>query len=146
MIRSIQILGLAVLFLSGADSFSVRAATSETNAVPEQAAAPKSVFVDDPKQGKDPFYPKSVRRADRNPSVNEQVPVAVQLALKGISGAVGRRFALINNQTLAVGETASVRVINGQVRVRCLEIRENSVIVSVEGDSERKELRLRSNL
>ncbi len=120
---------------------------AETNAAPAEVIIPKSVFQDDAKNGKDPFFPKSARRAARIPSSTETVvaPI-VQLALKGISGPANRRFALINNQTLAVGETAQVRIPNGQVKVHCWEIRNDSVIVSVEGDPEKKELKLREGL
>jgi hypothetical protein len=105
----------------------------------------KSTFQDDLKNGKDPFFPKSVRRTKTAiPTAITVAPVA-QLALKGISGPTNRRFALINNQPLAAGESAFVRIPSGLVKVHCWEINENSVIVSVEGDPERKELRLRDN-
>ena len=55
------------------------------------------------------------------------------LALKGISGAPGSRLALINNQTLTVGETAKVRVRDTRVEVVCKEIREDSVLITVDG-------------
>ena len=55
------------------------------------------------------------------------------LALKGISGAAGDRLALINNQTLSVGETAKVKVRDARVDVTCKEIREDSVLIVVDG-------------
>jgi len=150
-----QILGMPILLLVATVSYSAHGAVAKTNtaplektnAAPEEAVAQKSVFEDDLKNGKDPFFPKSMRRGEKSPAINAQVvaPV-VQLALKGISGPANRRFALINNQPLAVGETAYVRIATGQVKVRCVEIRESSVIVSVEGDPEQKELRLREGL
>lgn len=122
------------------------AAIAITNAAPAEAILRKSVFQDDLKNGKDPFFPKSTRRGERLPNSQTNATPVIQLALKGISGTLGRRFALINNQPIAVGETASVKVIGGQVRVRCWEIRENSVLISIEGSSEKKELRLRDSL
>lgn len=137
------VLGAFVLLLLS--SCSAHAA-SETNAVPTNAI-PKSIFQDDARNGKDPFFPKSTRRAEKLPTATENVVAPlVQLALKGISGPANRRFALINNQTLATGETAVVRIGNGQVKVHCWEIREDSVIVSVEGNPEKRELRLREGL
>lgn len=56
-----------------------------------------------------------------------------ELALKGISGAANRRMALINNETLMVGETAKVKVQDKRVEVYCKEIREDSVLVTVDG-------------
>jgi protein disulfide-isomerase len=62
------------------------------------------------------------------------------LALKGISGAPEQRMALINNQTFMVGETAKVRVQDAKVEVFCKEIREDSVLVTVDG--KQQELKL----
>jgi len=65
------------------------------------------------------------------------------LVLKGISGAKDRRFALVNNQTLAKGDTAVVKLEDKSVKVRCLEIRERSVVLIVDGQTEPRELALR---
>lgn len=64
------------------------------------------------------------------------------LVLKGISGTGDRKFALLNNQTLGVGETAKVKWHDGSVRVQCTEIRERSVVVKIEGETEPREVRL----
>jgi protein disulfide-isomerase len=56
-----------------------------------------------------------------------------ELTLKAVSGAAGNRLALINNQTLAVGESAKVKVKDGTVQVVCREIREDSVTITVDG-------------
>ncbi len=69
-------------------------------------------------------------------------PKYKELTLKSISGTGAKKLALINNQTLASGESAKVRMGAGEVKVRCEEIREGSVIVTVDGKPERKELRL----
>ena len=55
------------------------------------------------------------------------------LALKGISGPKGKQFALINNQTMMAGESASVKVLDGHVTVLCKEIRDDSVLLTVDG-------------
>lgn len=117
------------------------AAAGSTNAV--EVLAPKSVFQDDLKNGKDPFFPRSTRRSPKTPETTAVAVPLVQLFLKGITGPPQRRFALINNQTLSAGETASVRVAQGQIKVHCLEIRADSVLISVEGNPEQKELKLR---
>lgn len=72
-------------------------------------------------------------------------PRYTELSLKGISGPASRRMAIVNNQTLGVGEQARVKLGDGEVKVRCLEIAETSAIVMVDG-SERRELRLRGGL
>ncbi len=64
------------------------------------------------------------------------------LTLTRISGPKQRRQALINNQTFSAGETARVKVAAGHVKVHCLEIRDKSVIVTVNGQKEKQELRL----
>jgi protein disulfide-isomerase len=56
-----------------------------------------------------------------------------ELALKAISGAPGQRMAQINNQTLMVGETGKVRVRDTKVEVVCKEIRDDSVLITVDG-------------
>lgn len=123
-------------------AYTSHAATEGTNAV--EVVVRQSVFQDDLKNGRDPFFPRSIRRNPKAPTAAETVATPkIHLVLKGITGPANRRFALINNQTLSVGETASVRVTSGQIRVHCLEIREDSVLVSVEGNPEQTELRMR---
>lgn len=73
-------------------------------------------------------------------------PVYKELHLKGISGPKGRRLAIINNQTMSEGESAMVKLGNAQVKVQCLEIGLDSVVVQMDGRSERKTLRLQGRL
>lgn len=137
LVRSFALaLGLAAL---GTTAFAA-AEVASTNAI--EIASHKSVFQDDLKNGRDPFFPRSTRRGPKVTATEVAAPRA-HLVLKGITGAANRRFALINNQTLSAGETATVRITNGQVQVRCLEIREDSVLVIVEGNPEQTVLKLR---
>ena len=64
------------------------------------------------------------------------------LTLSRITSSNRKRQAVINNQTLAAGQSATFKLATGPVRVSCVEIRERSVIVTVEGRKERRELRL----
>jgi thioredoxin-related protein len=64
------------------------------------------------------------------------------LTLKAITGTKGRRFALLNNQTFAAGDTAKVKLEDRDVKVRCLEVREKSVVVTVEGQQGQREISL----
>ena len=66
------------------------------------------------------------------------IPVPDKLILKGIVGAAGRKLALINNQTIGVGETAKVKIGRTTVVVRCLEIGTDSVVILV-GDAVEKQ-------
>ena len=62
------------------------------------------------------------------------------LILKNISGTARRRFAMINGATLAANETAKVPLGATNVSVRCLEIRDGSVIIQVSGETDRQQL------
>ena len=65
------------------------------------------------------------------------------IVLKSISGPPDRRFALINNQTLGKGETARIKAGQKTVTVRCLEIKEKSVVIQIEGIEQPKEIGLK---
>jgi hypothetical protein len=89
-----------------------------------------------------------VRNTDNEPvSVAWQPvkPTAVPdtLVLRGISGTPQRRFALVNDSTLAQGEEAKVRVGTTKWTVRCVQITENSVVLHVNGSADRTELLLK---
>ncbi|HXD01644.1 MAG TPA: LIM domain-containing protein [Verrucomicrobiae bacterium] len=66
--------------------------------------------------------------------------VPATLVLKGISGTPQERFALINNATFETMEKGRVRVGQTNVLIRCLEIRDDSVIIQVDGSTEKKQL------
>jgi hypothetical protein len=68
--------------------------------------------------------------------------VADQLELKGILGRPPKRLALINSESLGEGESAEIKLANRTVVVRCLEIRESSVVVTISGEEERRVLQL----
>jgi hypothetical protein len=109
------------------------------------AISTKSIFTDDPKFGKDPFFPHSIRRGTAE-LVNPNVPLTDvrDLVLKGISGGKDRRLAMINNRTVENGEELDFKFGSRTVKVHCVEIREKSVVIRVDGQS--KELFLRQNL
>jgi hypothetical protein len=74
-------------------------------------------------------------------AVSTKVPA--QLTLRSISGSGQRRYALVNDRTLEKNEQARVRVGNSNLTVRCLEIRDESVILQLNGSAEKTELFLR---
>jgi thioredoxin-related protein len=61
------------------------------------------------------------------------VPVYTNLVVKSISGTRDHRFALVNNQTFAPGDSLRVKMNDSSVLVRCVEIRERSVVMVVDG-------------
>jgi hypothetical protein len=77
------------------------------------------------------------------PALSTRVPDTLQL--KGISGRAPRRFALINDQTFSSDEKGRVRVGSSNVSLRCLEILDRSVIVQINGATQRVELFLRDS-
>ena len=114
---------------------------------------PKSIFIDDPRTTRDPFFPRSTRRHPippapvTPPGPNEATPIPpappVQLILRAILLGQEKRLAQINNRNFAVGEESEVLAGTQKVKIRCLEIRDSSVLVSVEGVTEPRELFLR---
>jgi hypothetical protein len=100
--------------------------------------------------------PDRVRRLDEKLQPMRRQPVRVvvppsaapvrgpeELTLLSIVGKGSRRLVLINDATLAAGEEGRVHVGTNLVRVRCLEIREDSAVVQVGDETEKKELRIR---
>lgn len=71
-------------------------------------------------------------------------PVPETLTLIGVSGTGSRRLALINDRAFGAGESGKVRFASTNATVHCLEIRNNSVLIEVEGSSEEQELFLKS--
>lgn len=62
--------------------------------------------------------------------------------LKGLSGSKARRFALINDGTFEQNEQGKVRLGESNVVVRCLEIRNDTAVIQVAGESEPRTLTL----
>jgi protein disulfide-isomerase len=62
------------------------------------------------------------------------------LTLKGISGSGKSRMALINNETLKVGESSRVKTMDTRVDVTVKEIRDDSVLIEVNGKSQELKL------
>jgi protein disulfide-isomerase len=92
--------------------------------------------------------PEETPEPPRHAPVYNALPIvaAVQygdLALKGVSVGPSGKLAMINNETLAVGESAKVKVKDGRVEVICKEIRNDSVLVTVDGKL--VELKMRGN-
>jgi hypothetical protein len=84
-------------------------------------------------------------RKEWSPPPQPRVDVAPdRLVLSGISGTGRRRLALINGTPLSAGESAAVRVGDKKQAVRCLEIREASVVLEVVDSQERMELHLKA--
>ena len=88
------------------------------------------------------FVPREFTKSDLPPAPAPAPAWLQQIKLKGISGTAGNRFALINNQTFQKGDVSALKFGTKTVTVRCLEIRDASVIVSIDGLDGTKELSL----
>lgn len=121
-----------------------KVAAAQTNAVTgADTNEYVSVFDYDllPPKGKDPFYPASARRSPVPVVTTTTTPVHVnpEFYLKAIIHTSKHSQALVNNSVLEVGEPAeSMRVANGHVKVRCLEIGNDYVIIQVEGEQPKR--------
>ena len=50
-----------------------------------------------------------------------------------ITGTVEKRLAIVNNKTFEVGEEADLRIGGHLTKVKCVEVREKSVVISING-------------
>ncbi len=82
-----------------------------------------------------------------SPPVYVARPVSVPdtLVLKGIFGPKGHAVALINDQSLAVGDWGRVHVGKTNIFVRCLEIRDDSARIQISGSKEEQVLSLKES-
>ncbi len=123
---------------------------AETNRPASEVVIPKSVFDAEGNTGKDPFFPNSPRRRLKPSDDAGKKPVtqdfSQMLVLKGITGTAEKRIALINNLTFAKDEEGEVKAGNGKVKIRVLEIRDKSVVISIAGTAAPKELLLQETL
>jgi Sel1 repeat len=63
-----------------------------------------------------------------------------QIKLNGISGTPERRLAIINGKTLQRGDQTSLKLGEKTVTVRCVDIRQSSVVISIGGLDGTREL------
>lgn len=101
-------------------------------------------------EGKDPFFPRSQRIYASMPvpvptvTTNRPPPV-LDLLLSGLSGTTEKPFAIINNQTFAIGEERQMMLGGQAVRVVCLEINTQARTAVVQANGVRSELRLKQD-
>ena len=122
---------------------------SSTNGV---ALVPKSVFQLGAQSGRDPFFPDSNRgTANTDGALASRLPLVSYLKLLGIRPGTTRPMALINRTAFAPGEEGDVSIVVPnpfgkaeveKVSIRCLEIRRDSVLISIAGEEGSKELRM----
>ncbi len=138
-----------ILLSAGSFILSVSADGAELRPTPNLAPpnAPKSEYRVG--YGRDPFFPNSTDVVVPTTTTNqtkvpvEQPTVPEFVVLRGISTTNGRRLAIINHQTVGENEEISLRRGGAPLTVRCVEIKSQSVVVSVGAAT--KELFLREH-
>jgi hypothetical protein len=140
---------LLFAFLSLPASRAADAPPLKVDTVPGHASPFVSVFTDSRTFGKDPFFPKSSRRnampVTPTPFLPKEGELPPGMVLKGLSGTKEKPLAIINNRTFEEGEEAEVRAANQIYRVKVIEIKERSIMISVNGTPPR-ELTFRQDL
>lgn len=117
---------------------SAKAGGAVTNAA---SRIPQSVF--DERIGKDPFFPR--RSLAPIPQAAASEVRVTDFTLNGITPLGARPTAIINGHTFEKGESSEVKVPSGgKVMIRCVEIKEGSVIITIENSLKPVELRMRS--
>jgi len=148
---AVALLGLAFTGLAAQTQTNASAGSAPvaTNALPLLPQIPQSIFIipTTPQEGKDPFFPRSMRLFNdvvvkTNLQSTAVAVVAVELKLNGISGTADHRLAIINNRTFEIGEEGEVASNVGRVRIICKDIKADSVRVLISG--EERILRLRA--
>ncbi|MGH8024782.1 MAG: hypothetical protein ACRED1_14425, partial [Limisphaerales bacterium] len=67
-------------------------------------------------------------------------PWVNKIELYGISGPANARLAIINNETLGVGDAGAIKVEGKTVRIRCVSIQDQSVMIQIAGIHHLREL------
>ncbi|HUA69371.1 MAG TPA: hypothetical protein VMA13_12550 [Candidatus Saccharimonadales bacterium] len=95
----------------------------------------RSVFImpANPGEGRDPFFPDSVRPYENAAAATPKTADITSLVLRGFSGTVDHRLVIINNHTFAVGDEGDVITSTGRIHLRCVEIGADNVIVEIGG-------------
>jgi hypothetical protein len=105
-------------------------------ALPTDTNAPaRSVFTmpSSPSDGRDPFFPNSMRPyAESQSHTKHQVDVTA-LQIRGISQIAGQLYVIINNHTFGVGDEGDVITPEGRIHLKCLSISSDSVLVESGG-------------
>jgi hypothetical protein len=101
----------------------------------------RSVFVmpSNTREGRDPFFPESVRPFEAVLAANKTVEISA-LSIKGFSGPPSHRLVIINNHTFGIGDEGDVLTPTGRVHLRCTQI--GTDLVTIEVNGQRRELRL----
>lgn len=126
--------GLAAMALALSSSSAAQVPAIDPPSAVANFTLVKSEFIDDPRFGKDPFYPTSTRRGRQVVTpVPDPIITVTELTLNGISGSPKNPLPIINYRTFAVGESAQMRIKGQLVNVTCVEVTDKVVKITVNG-------------
>jgi hypothetical protein len=108
------------------------AAAPADQAAKESSHRSTFVMPANPNEGHDPFFPDSLRPY-QSMVVNNHTAGITSLVFKGVSGPPGHQLVIINNHTFGAGDEGDVTTSQGRIHVRCVEIRDDSVVVESGG-------------
>jgi hypothetical protein len=148
--KYICLLPLLALLLGGATAGATEEAVAQTattalTSTESKTPTPQSVFVipASPKEGRNPFFPRSKVDAPVVPQRTDVIETA-SFVLNGITSPP-KRTAMINGRTFEVGEVGEVKFPNGaKISIQCVEIRDDAAIIVV--GTQRRELRMRAGV
>jgi TolA-binding protein len=63
-----------------------------------------------------------------------------RLKLNGLAGTKSRRVALINHRAFVANEESEIKIDGKTIKVRCLEVREDSAVIQIDGTETLKKL------
>ena len=121
------------------------APTAMLTSTESKTPVPQSIFVipASPKEGRNPFFPRSKVDAPVVPQKTDVIETA-SFVLNGITSPP-KRTAMINGRTFEVGEVGDVKFQNGtKISIQCVEIRDDAAVIVV--GTQRRELRMRAGL
>jgi len=140
---TMQLFGLVCVSAGALTADAAGGTTTNTPAKPPEVAKSTFVMPRNKNEGRDPFNPNSSYPYQGSAPIGGKQPVsvAVDLKLTGIGGTPDRRLCTINGRTFGKGEDGEMTVGGNKVQVHILEVLEDSVVLTVNG--EQRELRFR---
>lgn len=106
---------------------------------PPPPSPPRSVFIQPniPKDGRDPFFPTSMRPYASAVVSKGKTEDLSSLQIRGKSGTLDRPLVIINDVTFAVGDDRDVITPNGRIHIHCLEIVGDVAVIEASGQQHR---------
>lgn len=134
-----------LLAMTVAGLLPLRAAPPAKTEVPPPVS--KFVVPGKPSEGRDPFFPDSLRPYSSGPKNEARGPDLSEVALKSIMGTAPNLFAIINNHTFAAGDDGDITTKSGQrLHINCVDINAPAGTATIEAGGARIVLRLPGGL